>query len=286
MLPAFDEVGTGDVAVLLLHGIGGGRSIWNDATSGTARVLAAAGYRALAVDFPGYGDSLALGKPSLDSMVGAVAALIEHAAALRTVLVGHSMGGMVAQELLARGAAKVDALVLACTSASFGKADGLWQARFVAERLAPLEAGLGMAGMAERLVPAMVAPGASAASVQASIDVMSRVPEATYRSALAAIAAFDRRASLAEIRMPVLCLAAVHDRTAPPELMQRMAERIGSAEFACVPGAGHIANVEQPMDFNAAVVSFLQRRLPPIAPPIVKPVVRPVVLAATTSARS
>jgi 3-oxoadipate enol-lactonase len=265
MLPAFDEQGHGDVVVLLLHGIGGGRSIWNDATSGTTRALASAGYRALALDFPGYGDSASLGPPSLQNMVDAVVALIGHMAAPRVALVGHSMGGMVAQELMARSAAHVDALVLVCTSASFGKADGAWQARFIADRLAPLDAGLGMAGMAARLVPAMVAPGASAAALQMSVDVMSRVPEASYRSALAAIVAFDRRAGLADIRVPVLCLAAEHDRTAPPELMQKMAERAPGGEFACVPAAGHIANVEQPAAFNAALVSFLLRRLPPSA---------------------
>jgi 3-oxoadipate enol-lactonase len=263
ILPAFDEQGDGDTAVLLLHGIGGGRSIWNDRASGTTRALAAAGFRAMALDFPGYGDSVALGLPDLQRLVDAVAALIEHAAARRVALVGHSMGGMVAQELVARGAAQVDALVLACTSASFGKADGDWQARFIADRLAPLEAGLGMAGMAARLVPAMVAPVASAEALRASIDVMSRVPEASYRSALMAIAAFDRRSGLADIRVPVLCLAAEHDRTAPPDLMQRMAGRISGAEFMCLQGAGHIANVEQPAAFNAALVSFLQRRLPP-----------------------
>jgi 3-oxoadipate enol-lactonase len=281
MLPAFDQQGSGDTAVLLLHGIGGGRSIWGDAGSGTTRALAAAGYCALALDFPGYGDSVALGAPDMTRMVDSVAALLAHvrtrrggedaapgravepATDRRVVLVGHSMGGMVAQELLARGVAQVDALVLACTSASFGKADGAWQARFVADRLAPLDAGLGMAGMAARLVPAMVAPGASTAALQTSIDVMSRVPEASYRAALAAIAAFDRRASLGGIHVPVLCLAAEHDRTAPPELMQRMAERVSGAEFSCLPAAGHIANVEQPAAFNAALVSFLQRRLPP-----------------------
>ena len=57
-------------------------------------------------------------------------------------------------------------------SPAFGKAGGDWQSRFVADRLAPLDAGLGMAGMAEQLVPAMVSsqavhrrasPGASLA---------------------------------------------------------------------------------------------------------------------------
>ena len=254
-LPAYSEAGQGDTAVLLLHGIGGGQAIWAAALP----VLAAAGYRAAALDFPGYGASP--GTPTLDDMVQAVQALAQHLGARRTVLVGHSMGGMVAQEVVARSQARIDALVLACTSASFGKSDGAWQARFVAERLAPLAAGLGMAGMAHMLVPALVAPGADARVQALAMEVMSRVPEPTYRSALQAIAAFDRRAALTDIKVPTLCLAAEHDRTAPPDVMQRMAQRIAGAEYQCLQNAGHIANVEQPAAFQAAVLSFLQRRL-------------------------
>ncbi len=252
-LPAFVVRGQGPVAVLLLHGIGGGKSIWASALAD----IAGAGYRAVAMDFPGYGGSP--GVPTLAAMVEATAALVRQLDAARTVLVGHSMGGMVAQALVAAQPQAVQGLVLACTSAAFGKADGDWQARFVADRLAPLDAGLGMARMAQTLVPAMVAPGADPAACQAAIDVMAQVPEVSYRSALRAIAAFDGRAALGAITMPTLCLAAQHDRTAPPELMQRMAQRIAGASFVCLPGAGHIANVEKPAAFNAALLAFLQR---------------------------
>jgi len=252
VVPAFDELGQGTVAVLLLHGIGGGKAIWRD----SLQALAAAGFRAVALDFPGYGASP--GVADMDGLVAGVSTLVQHLGAARSVLVGHSMGGMVAQEVMAREPGAVQGLVLACTSASFGKADGAWQAQFVAERLAPLGAGLGMAGMARMLVPALVAAGNTAAQ-ETAIALMSRVPENTYRSALRAIAAFDRRDALARITVPTLCLAAEHDRTAPPQVMQRLAQRIPGAAYECLRDAGHIANIEQPAAFNAAVVSFLQR---------------------------
>jgi pimeloyl-ACP methyl ester carboxylesterase len=258
-LPATTVQGRSDTAVLLLHGIGGGRSIWNDAASGTARALAEAGYGAVAVDLPGYGGSEAMGAPDLAAMVAGVRAVMDDIAARHVVLVGHSMGGMVAQELMARDPAGVDGLVLTCTSASFGKPDGDWQAQFLAERLAPLDAGVGMAGMADRLVPGLVSPAASDEARAQARAVMGRVPEATYRAALQAIAGFDRRAALADIRVPTLLLAAEHDRTAPPDVMQRMAARIAGSEFICLANAGHIANVEAPAAFNAAILGFLQR---------------------------
>ena len=256
-LPAFTDAGQGATAVLLMHGIGGGRSIWSDNGSHTTAALAQGGYRAVAIDLPGYGDSV--GTPDMDSMVQAVMDVAGHIGAARTVLLGHSMGGMVALELAARHPQRVQGLILTCTSASFGKADGAWQAQFIAERLAPLDAGLGMAGMAKKLVPGLVSPQAPAAALQIAVDVMARVPEATYRTALRAIAGFDRRAALAQIAVPTLLLAAEHDRTAPPEVMQRMATRIAASSYHCLADAGHIANVEAPAAFNAAVLAFLHR---------------------------
>ena len=254
------EAGQGDTAVLLLHGIGGAAAMWAEAGSGTVQALADAGFHALALDFPGYGAATDAGPPTMERMVAAVAELIMSLSASRVVLVGHSMGGMVAQELVARAGANVHGLVLSCTSAAFGKSDGDWQARFVAERLAPLDAGLGMPGMAAKLVPGLVAPQATQRARESALAVMARVPEASYRVALAAIAAFDRRSALAHIKLPTLMLAGELDGTAPPAVMQRMAQQVAGSEYVCLPGVGHIANVEAPAAFNAALLDFLRCR--------------------------
>jgi pimeloyl-ACP methyl ester carboxylesterase len=245
--------------VVLLHGIGGGASIWD----GSVRALQAAGHRAAALDLPGYGASQHEGPPTLDRMARFVADVIDaRRGDAPVVLVGHSMGGMVAQELLAQGLARIHALVLACTSAAFGKpgapgALGEWQRGFIAERLAPLDAGLGMAGVAQQLVPGMVSPQAVPGSAAVAQAVMSKVPEATYRAALQSIVAFDRREALQTLRTPTLLIAGEHDRTAPPAVMQRMAERIAGSRLVVLPGAGHIANVEQPEAFDRALLDFI-----------------------------
>lgn len=243
--------------VLLLHGIGGGKAIW----AGSVAALAAAGFDAIAVDLPGYGESQAMAPGGMPAMAQAVRATLDALGLSRAALVGHSMGGMVAQEIAAVAPQRVSALVLACTSPAFGKADGDWQAQFVAERLRPLDAGLGMPGLAAALVPPMLGPAAEPDGVALATRVMAAVPEATYRAVLAAIVAFDRRAALPAIGVPTLCLAGEHDRTAPPKVLRGMAERIPGARCAELAGAGHIANVETPAAFDAAVTAFLREVL-------------------------
>ena len=247
--------------VLLLHGVGGGRQAWDDACMGAGQGsgarLAAAGYSAVAIDFPGYGLSAALQPLTLAGMAAAVAALIAHLGAGPATVVGHSMGGMVAQELIATTPQAVRALVLAGTSPAFGKPGGDWQQQFLQSRFAPLDAGLGMAGLAAPLVAGMVAPGTPAAARAAARALMAGVPEATYRAAVTALVDFDRRAALAAIAVPTLVITGVLDGTAPPEVARKMAERIPGAQLALLPDAGHLLNIEQPQAFNAALLGFL-----------------------------
>ena len=241
--------------VVLLHGIGGGRAGW--ASTGTA--LAAAGFRALAVDQPGYGASPAVEPCTLAAMAGAVERLIEWSGAKDAILVGHSMGGMVAQELAARAPQRARALVLAATSPAFGPSDGSWQQGFLRARFEPLDAGLGMAGLAAQLVPTMAGRDATPERVAAAERLMAGVPEATYRSVLAALLRFDRRDALSRIAVPTLVITGEDDLTAPPEVARRMAARIAGAELAILPRTGHLLMLEQPDAFDAALLDFLQR---------------------------
>jgi 3-oxoadipate enol-lactonase len=257
-IPAHRIEGDGDTAVFLLHGVGGAKEAWRD----NAGAIAAAGFKTVAWDMPGYGASQTIAPYTLQRLAQSLAALIEHIGARRNVLLGHSMGGMVAQEAAVLCPDKLQALLLVATSPAFGKPGGDWQAQFLRSRFAPLDAGIGMVGLAAQLVPAMVAPSASAKTIDAAATLMAQVPEVSYRAALAAIVGFDRLAWLARIRVPTLCLAGEHDTNAAPAVLQKMAQHIPHAEYLCLPGVGHLANIEQPAVFNAAIVNFLCKHFP------------------------
>jgi 3-oxoadipate enol-lactonase len=257
-IPATIDSGSGATAVFLLHGVGGGKQAW----TGNLPALAAAGYRAIAWDMPGYGDSATVDPYTTRELAQALQGLIVHVGAARNVVLGHSMGGMVAQELAALWPEQVDGLILSGTSPAFGRADGGWQQQFLQQRFAPLDAGMDMAELARQLVPTMMAPDADASALEMACAVMAQVPQASYRAALQAIVSFNRLDALAQIRVPTLCLAGAHDRNAAPHVMQRMAERIPQARYQCLADVGHLANMEQPDAFNGAVLQFLQTFFP------------------------
>ena len=257
-LPAYLEQGQGDTAIFLLHGVGGGKEAWTR----NQPALAAQGFRTIAWDMPGYGASLPLATCSNAALAGALKTLIVQIGAQRNVLLGHSMGGMIAQELAALHPELVHGLVLHSTSPAFGKGDGAWQQQFLQSRFEPLDQGLGMAGLAKQLVPGMFAPDADPALIAEAAALMGQVPEASYRAALSAIVSFNRLADLGRIAVPTLCLAGELDHNAPPAVVEKMASRIGDAEYVCLPGAGHIANIETPDLFNQTVLSFLKKHFP------------------------
>jgi 3-oxoadipate enol-lactonase len=257
LTPAFVATGTGDTAIVMLHGVGGGKEVWTPQMTAFAR----GGYRAAAWDMPGYGETPAIEPYQMAGLARALERLLDALAAETVVLLGHSMGGMVAQEAATLFPGKIGGLILSCTSPAFGKADGAWQNEFLRQRLAPLDAGGTMADLAPVLVADMIGRDADSAGVKLAIEVMSRVPGETYRKALAALAGFDRRSALGSIQVPTLALAGECDQTAPAAVMKKMAEKIRGAEYVCIGGSGHLANLEHPTAFNEAVLEWLERSM-------------------------
>lgn len=257
-LPQFISAGSGGTAVYLLHGVGGGKAAW----AANMQPLADAGYRVIAWDAPGYGQSPPVSPYDTRHVAGALKTLMEHVGARRNIVLGHSMGGMIAQEAYAHFPSLFNGLILSATTAAFGKPGGEWQKEFLNARFAPLDAGRSMASLADELVVGIAAPDATSEAKRAMTSVMATVSEATYRLALSAIVSFDQRENLANIRVPTLVLSGEVDKTAAPAVMERMAARIPSAQYLQLPGVGHIANMERPGDFNRAVLQFLTQHFP------------------------
>jgi pimeloyl-ACP methyl ester carboxylesterase len=241
--------------LVFLHGVGGGHHAWERQLPYFARL----GYPSHAWDQPGYGRSPAVEPYDFEQVSAALHRLIQALGGEPVVLVGHSMGGMVAQETWVRYPESVRALALCFTSAAFPAADSDFAKEFVAARLAPLDAGRTMAEVAAALVPKMRGTKSDPSGLALAERVMAAVPAETYRKAVTMLTTFDRRRELSSIRVPVLLVAGSDDRTAPPALMEKMAQKIPGAEYVLLEGCGHLGPMDQPDAFNAALESFLRR---------------------------
>ena len=239
--------------LLFLHGVGGGHAAWDRQLP----YFAARGYRALAWDQPGYGGTQPVDPYDLEQVATALRRLIGSEPA---ILVGHSMGGFVAQEACARFPECVRALVLCFTSAAFGGSGSDFARQFIAARIAPLDDGRTMAEIAARLMPAMRGSRSEPDGLALAERVMAAVPPETYRKAVRLLTTFDRRKQLEHIRVPTLLVAGGDDRVAPAAVMERMAQKIPGAEFVLLEGCGHLGPMDQPDPFNTTLAQFLERR--------------------------
>jgi 3-oxoadipate enol-lactonase len=252
----FSYEAAGDPAsqpLVFLHGIGGAARAWRgqvDAFSDR--------YRAIAWDMPGYGGSAPLPTTSIATLADALRNFLQQVGATRPILVGHSIGGMIVQQLLAKSPDLPTAVVLAQTSPAFGKADGDWQKSFIDARVGPLDRGETMRSLAPSLVKELVGDTPDPGGLELARDCMAAVPEASYRASMRALLGFDQRDALKRIAVPTLVLSGSKDKNAPAPMMAKMASYIPSAKYVVIEGAGHLVNLERPDTFNAALDGFLE----------------------------
>lgn len=246
------ECGAGaGLPLVCLHGIGSGSASWLE----TAQLLASDA-RLLAWDAPGYGDStpLPMSAPLGADYAQRLAALLDALGIERCVLVGHSLGALMAAPA-ARDTRRVAALVLLSPAQGYG-APGreAERVRVQAERIAGLDA-LGIAGLAARRSGRLLSGGATPLARQWVQWNMARLHETGYRQAIELLCAGDLMADLPPA-VPVVVGCGALDEVTPPAGCAEVARRCG-VELQTLDHAGHACYVEQP----AAVAELLRQVL-------------------------
>jgi 3-oxoadipate enol-lactonase len=250
----YEAAGDPDLPPLVfLHGIGGAARAWRGQLE-----FFGDRFRTIAWDMPGYGGSAPLPTVSITNLADALQDFLPQAGAIKPVLVGHSIGGMIVQQLLANNPRIASAVVLAQTSPAFGKPDGDWQKAFIGARLGPLDRGETLVSLAPSLVRELVGDDPDPGGMELARDCMAAVPEATYRATMLALMGFDLRSALKDIKVPTLLLSGSRDNNAPAPMMAKMASYIPFAKYVELDGVGHLANLERPAAFNAALDDFLK----------------------------
>jgi pimeloyl-ACP methyl ester carboxylesterase len=224
--------------------------------------LADGGWRVIAPHFRGVdaGD----GDPptaSIDDYAADVIDLLDALHIDQVVLGGLSMGGYTAFAILRHAARYVQGLILADTRAEADAPEGLEGRR----KMLDLVHSKGAAAVAEEMIPKLLGetPRRSRAGVIVLFrsHVLSTSRLAMAGSVRALMSRPDSTPLLATIHVPTLILVGAEDTVTPPPLSEKMHHAIAGSELTVIPAAGHLANLEQPDLFNAALARFISHRL-------------------------
>jgi pimeloyl-ACP methyl ester carboxylesterase len=259
-VPTSLRSGSGGDALVLLHGIGGCAKVWQSQLD-----FFADRYTVVAWNMPGYGGSPPLPEMTFPLLADSLEALLGTLPGKRIHLVGHSMGGMVAQEFLRDRAHRVTSVCLYATSPGLAQPETpeaieAAEARardFMERRIGPLDRGKTMRDMAESVLDQLLAPEAPESARAGAIESISSVPPDVYRDAMRCILSFDGTAIIPKIDRPTLVIAGGEDRTMTPAVVEAMARQIPRARFEIIPRVGHLANMEDPPTFNRVLSDFL-----------------------------
>ncbi|MGW0082144.1 alpha/beta fold hydrolase [Streptomyces sp. NPDC003393] len=254
----YDDVGPSrGAAVVLVHGHPFNRSLW--APQVTA--LTGAGYRVIAPDLRGYGDSdVTAGTVYLSDFADDIAALLDHLGIEQTVIGGVSMGGQITMEFQRRHGSRVRALILSDTSAPAETEDG----KAFRNRLADRLLAEGMDGYAREVIDKMLAAYNVTALPQVAEQVLGMMRSTDPRGAAAALRGRaerpDYRPTLTGVDAPVLIVVGADDVFTPLSEAQEIQRHVPHAELRVIDEAGHLPGAEQPEQFNTVLLDFLARQ--------------------------
>jgi 3-oxoadipate enol-lactonase len=246
-----DVAGDGP-ALLLVHGFPLDRSMWRRVSSGLT------GWRRIAPDLRGMGlsDVPASGYTMADYADDLVA-LLDAVRVESVVLCGFSMGGYVAFELLRRCPERVRALVLMNTRANPDDTAGREKRNAMIARIRRDGPGF----LADDMLPRLLAPASLATMPDVVREVRAMVGVHSAAGLVGALEAMRDRESAAPllpaIAVPALVVHGSDDQLIPLAEARAMAGAIPGAHFAVIPGAGHLAPIEQPVNTGRVIREFL-----------------------------
>jgi 3-oxoadipate enol-lactonase len=210
-------------------------------------------FRVLRHDLPGHGESPPPDGPvRVEDVARGVLALVDELGAERFSVCGVSVGGMVGMWLGANAADRVDRAALCCTGARLGTREGYFERAELVRRegLAPV-----VATAPERWFASAFAASPEARRI---IDDLAAIPPEGYAACCEAVAEWDFRGDLGRVKPGTLVLFGAHDPLTTPEVRETLLHGIRAARSATLANASHLANVEQPQEFAAAVLRHLE----------------------------
>jgi 3-oxoadipate enol-lactonase len=241
--------GTAGAPLLVLGpSLGTSTVVWEDA----ARVLGAE-FDILSWDLPGHGISPSTREPfTIAELADAVLGLAEDR---RFHYAGVSLGGAVGLELALRHPQRVDRLSMICSLARFGEATS-WEERAALVRAQSTSVLVGASA------GRWFSPGSIARLPETTgrlLNALAATDDESYALCCEALAAYDLRGELTDLRAPLLAISGHDDPVAPPDVMADLAAATPHGHAVDVADAGHLASAEQPDVVASLLIDFFRK---------------------------
>lgn len=218
-------------------------------------LLAQAGYRVVAYDARGHGRSVVSPAPyRMQQLADDAVGLLDALGIERAHFVGLSLGGMIAFDLATRYRKRLLSAVICDARAdspeSFARP---WDERIELAR------EQGMKSLASPTIARWFGAGfRETEGAHAIYRMICETPVEGFVGTARALQDFDFRPALGEVELPVTLICGDHDGVLPAE-MAALAGRIPEAVLEMIAGAGHLPNLENPVDFDAALLRHFER---------------------------
>ena len=233
---------------VLLHGLGTHIDIWNDLLPNLPTNL-----QIIRCDIRGHGRSSAPDAPyAMGQLISDIEAVLDHLSVRDAVVLGTSIGGMIAQGLAVKRLDLVRGLVLSNTAAKIGNADH-WQDRIDAYR------ARGLSNSAGSILEKWFSRGyVMFNQTHFFRQILLSTPLEGYLGCCHAIKGTDFYTPTSGLRLPTLGIASSEDRVTPTDLVRETLDVIPGSKFHLMRRLGHLPCVEAPEAYAEVITQFLK----------------------------
>jgi len=242
-----------DKAIVLLHGIGSGSGSWLGQLDDLS-----ADYHIIAWDAPGYGSSSALpnDNPSADDYAEELINFLISLEIEPYIIIGHSLGALMAGAYAARNAKIGLAMILANPASGYGNADKSERDEKLSTRLERMKV-LGPKGLAETRSSALLSENASSEALELVRWNMSMLSVRGHSQAAHMLAGGNLLDDATQYAGPVLVMCGSSDTVTPEKGTKKIAAAYPNGHYKTLPCVGHASYVEDPLLFNSTIINFV-----------------------------
>ena len=243
----------GSPVIIFIHGFPFNKSMWNLQVESLKD-----NYRLITYDIRGHGNSDAGNEDfSIDLFAGDLIGLMDALKIDRAILCGLSMGGYIALNAVTKYKKRIDALILSDTQCIADTQEAKEKRKKAIESIMKT----GVEKYAEESIKNLFASESFTTRRKEIEDVREMIVNTTAPSLISTLRALSVRKetckTLPEIKVAVLIMVGKEDKLTPPAAAGYMHERIKGSLLRIIDHAGHLSNLENPGEFNAALRKFI-----------------------------